>query len=93
MSQTGIEHINAAAKRHRCDWCWEHIQIGQSYDRWRWFGDTDPRSVKVHPECLTAINHCDPVDIMDGWTPGQPRGCDCDKCAQLRATPSREGRE
>lgn len=80
---TGIEHIKSAAKRHRCDWCWEHIKAGEPYARWRWFGDNDPRSVKVHEECLMAINACDVNDIADGWSPGDnPRGCNCGGCSQ-----------
>lgn len=77
-AQTDVEHIRAAIKKHRCDWCWEFIKPGEPYARWRWFGDNDPRSVKVHEECLLAIDACDPADMLDGWTPGDsPRGCNC----------------
>ena len=77
-AQTDIEHIKHAAKSHRCDWCWERVRIGEPYARWRWFGDNDPRSVKVHEECLAAINTSDPHELQDGWTPGDnPRSCNC----------------
>ena len=88
-SQTDVQHIGAAVKRHRCDWCFEFVLPGEPYARWRWFGEGDARSVRVHEECLSAINAADPADMLDGWTPGDcPRGCNCghaDGCERCAA--------
>lgn len=71
-------YVLAARKRHRCDWCWERIEVGQPYKRWRWYDSGDASTVRVHPECSDAISACDPRDMEDGWMPGDnPRGCNC----------------
>ena len=79
MTQTKVEHIKSSRKFHVCSWCFTPINAGEPYDRWRWFGDDGPSTVKVHPECLTAINECIAEEIGPfEWTPGEnPRGCNC----------------
>jgi len=54
VSQTDVEHIKHAKKKRRCDWCFEFIQPGEPYARWRWFGESSPMSVGVH-------------EVMEGW--------------------------
>jgi len=81
--------IKAAQKPHRCDWCAEHIDVGQPYSRYRWYGNGDAVTVKMHPECLTAMHE---LSRLEGgeieFSPGDsPRGCccghdrGCTKCA------------
>jgi hypothetical protein len=63
-----------ARKRHRCTWCWEFIEPGEQYKRYRYFDGGDAGTVKLHPECHEAM-------LQDAaewgprfeWTPGQER--------------------
>lgn len=79
MAQTETEYINAARKTHHCSWCGELIEAGQSYCRYRWFDCGDVGTVKMHPECIKAL---DKVVSQEGgvvyFNPGDsPRGCSC----------------
>lgn len=55
-SYTTPEKIKASKKQRCCDWCLEHIEIGQPYERWRGFDARDAYTVRVHPECAVASN-------------------------------------
>jgi hypothetical protein len=62
-----------ARKRHRCQWCWQFIETGELYRRYRVF-DGDASTVRMHPECYDAMQD----DAADAggfieWTPGQER--------------------
>lgn len=73
MTQT-VTETHKARKRHRCSWCWEHIEVGATYRRYRWFGHGDASTVRTHPECYQAI--LDEIASEGGeieWTPGQER--------------------
>lgn len=80
MSTIGEMTINAARKRHQCDWCNERIEVGDSYVRYLWLdaaGDAQP--TKLHPECRRAVSA---MARQEGsnfeWTPGDfARGCCC----------------
>lgn len=69
--QTQTEHIKAAKKKHRCDWCGERINEGTDYYRWRHFDGGDAGTCKIHPECYSALQATPHSELIDGWTPGQ----------------------
>lgn len=63
-----------AAKQHRCTWCWQFIDAGDNYTRYRFFSYGDASTVKMHPECYGAMQ--DAAREEGGnieWTPGQER--------------------
>lgn len=64
-----------ARHRYRCDWCWQFIEPGDKYRRYRYFADSeDAGRVRMHPECCDLMLH---EAAQDGgwieWTPGQER--------------------
>lgn len=78
-TSTQVENVTAAKKQHRCDWCPEKIEAGESYKRYRWFGDDGAAVVKMHPECYDAmleVAHEEGGQIE--FSPHEsPRGCSC----------------
>lgn len=46
--------VKAVRKRHRCDGCGKHIEIGEPANRWAGMTDGDFGSVIMHPECREA---------------------------------------
>ena len=74
-----VETIKAAQKPHKCSWCGTTIEAGESYKRYRWFGDEGVGVVKEHPECYEAMQEL--IDEAGGeilFSPGDsPRGCNC----------------
>ena len=64
----------AARKRHRCTWCWQFIEIGDQYARYRYYDGGDVGTVRMHPECHGAMQEeaADEGGFIE-WTPGQPR--------------------
>jgi predicted RNA-binding Zn-ribbon protein involved in translation (DUF1610 family) len=54
MHCTDPETIKAAKKLHRCSWCGQRIEIGDSYKRWRCYDGGEAGTVKMHPECDEA---------------------------------------
>ena len=88
-----VETVKAAKKRHRCLWCAEGIEAGETYKRYRWFGDDGPRTVTMHPECYDAM-----LELSQEWGEDiefhegdNPRGCNCghsrgcDRCEARKA--------
>lgn len=76
---TDTRSIVKARKNHYCSWCAEAIYTGQPYDTWRWYDGGDASTVKVHPECLEAL---DEVIKKEGgdyefFAGDNPRGCSC----------------
>lgn len=74
-----VETVKSAKKRHRCSWCAEGIDAGETYKRYRWFGDDGPATVKMHPECYDAMIELsqewgDDIEFREG---DNPRGCNC----------------
>jgi hypothetical protein len=63
-----------ARKTHRCTWCWQLIEPGEEYKRYRHFDNGEARTEKLHPECYEAM--LGEVTEWGGhieWTPGQER--------------------
>jgi len=73
MYTTPIE-THKAKKQHRCEWCWQLIEAGETYSRYRFYDDGEAGTVKMHPECFEAMQ--DEASDEGGWvewTPGQER--------------------
>lgn len=63
-----------AKKQHRCDWCWQFVEVGETYKRYRYYNGGDVGTVKMHPECHDVMQ--DEAREEGGWfewTPGQER--------------------
>lgn len=74
FTQTQIEQIKSAKKKHSCDWCGERIEPGSSYFRWRFFSQShrdEFGTCKLHPECYQDNQSMPRIELVDGWTPGQ----------------------
>lgn len=63
-----------ARKRHRCSWCWQQIEVGEKYRRYRFYDDGEAATVKMHPECHDAMQEAarEEGGVIE-WTPGQER--------------------
>ena len=46
-----VHTVKSARKTHRCQWCGQKIEVGDSYNHWLWFCDGDRTTVKSHIEC------------------------------------------
>lgn len=79
-SHSDVEVIKHAKKAHRCDWCAEKINIGDTYERWRWYDGGDAGTTKMHPECAYASSEVGKEEGYDfEYYPGMfRRGCGCD---------------
>ena len=72
MSASTTPETLKARKTHCCTWCYEHIEIGETYTRYCWFDRECVGTVKMHPECLSAMQ--DMANDEGGnivWTPGE----------------------
>ena len=72
MHMTEVE-THKARKAHRCEWCWQRIDDGTEYKRYRYYGG-EASTVKMHPECYDAMQEA--ASEEGGyieWTPGQER--------------------
>ena len=68
--------IHKATQEHQCSWCGEIISCDQHYNRYRWFEDGEASTIKIHPECLAAMDELNDPDMR--FAPGNnPRGCNC----------------
>lgn len=78
-SYTETETIKAAKKSHRCSWCYERIEVGSEYRRYRHFDQGDAGTVKMHPECYEAMHEAARHEGSNfEFYPGDnPRGCTC----------------
>lgn len=63
--------IKAARKKHRCSWCAEFIERGESYTTvgGKWGGEFS--FAKMHPECYTAYSNDPALDELEEWMPYQ----------------------
>lgn len=94
MSYATPTETHKAAKQHVCDWCGESIVAGETYKRWRYYGDLVV-NVRSHPECLDAAEECASEWGQDEtyFNRSQPRGCwcghstGCETCAARNSTP------
>lgn len=74
MSHCTPDETHRARKAHRCDWCWQSINSGETYKRYRCYMDGDASTVRMHPECHGAM--LEEARLEGGWiewTPGQER--------------------
>lgn len=74
MSYSTEPTTQRAIKPHRCTWCWQLINPGEQYSRYRYFDGGDAGTVKLHPECFDAMQ----VEAKEWgygfeWTPGMER--------------------
>lgn len=73
MPHSTTPETHRARIRHRCEWCWQYIEPGEQYIRWRYFSDGDAESVKMHPECRNDLDA--EIEAQGGgyyeWTPGE----------------------
>lgn len=70
-----------------CEWCANEIQIHTLYSYWVNFDCGEVVTVRLHPECVTAMKSDDSFEFSAG---DNPRGCncgfakDCEKCKETR---------
>lgn len=69
MSQV-LTHV--AIKQHRCSWCGEAINPGETYSRYRYWDRDEAGTVKMHPECDADMQ--EEARISGGWIEWSP-GC------------------
>jgi len=68
------ETTHAAKKIHRCTWCWQLIEVGSEYKRYRYFNCGDAGTCKMHPECFDAMQEAAREEGgFFAFTPGQER--------------------
>ena len=92
MSTSTEVETHKAAKAHRCTWCWQRIDPGSEYKRYRWWNGGDARTERMHPECHAAMREA--ADEAGGWIewiPGNERPTTPN--AQVTGRPSAEGSE
>ena len=65
MHQTQTEDHVARKKVRNCDWCWEHITIGDAYRRYRFYDAGTAITIYMHPECYVAMT--DMAREEGGW--------------------------
>ncbi|CAB4154600.1 hypothetical protein UFOVP652_17 [uncultured Caudovirales phage] len=75
MSHVTESTCHTAIKRHRCTWCWQFIEAGEQYQRYRYYDGGEASTIKMHPECFDAMQQ-ESRELGYGvfeWTPGQER--------------------
>jgi hypothetical protein len=79
MSQTTETRQVKARKRHRCDWCGQHIEVGEIHPVYTAFFEGTATRIRMHAECRKAM---DAVTAKEGWIEWMPgdytRGCTCE---------------
>lgn len=72
--QTRITDHVAKRRVRNCDWCWEHIKIGEEYRSYRYYDGGTAATIYMHPECCEAMGE---MARDEGgwceWTPGMER--------------------
>lgn len=85
-----VRRVAKSRKAKRCTWCDEMIDVGQPAVCWLWKDGADVYSVRMHPECYTAMGK--EASRRGGYdfefTAGEySRGCGCEhgtcECADL----------
>lgn len=72
MTDTTIH--KAVRKKHRCEWCGELIDIGDTYHRYRWFQHGEAGVCKMHPECMADMQTA--AHDEGGWIEFTPHCAD-----------------
>lgn len=63
--------VRAVRKPHRCAWCAERVEKGESAQYRAYVFDGDFGSDWMHPECADAMaRYPDQGELGDGWCPG-----------------------
>ena len=57
-------------KNHLCGWCNQTIKSGNKAQYRAYTFDGDFVSEWQHPECYLAMCASDPIDLQNGWCPG-----------------------
>lgn len=87
MHMTEVE-THKARKAHRCEWCWQRIDEGTEYKRYRYYDGGEAATIKMHPECMEAMQ--EEAAHWGGdfeWTPGQERPkVDADETPNAKVT-------
>ena len=74
MASFHEQSVKRSRKRRWCDWCGEAIEIGQPYESYRWADGGDAGTVKMHPECLAAMDRAAKAEGGNiVWCPGDFR--------------------
>jgi hypothetical protein len=64
------ESMVKTRKPHRCEWCAERIETGETVPYRAYHFDGELQQGWMHSECKAAMLTVDIYDLMDGWTPG-----------------------
>jgi len=80
-TQTEVEKIKSAKKSHSCSWCGTEIAPLEPYYRYRWFDGSDASTVKMHEDCMSAMeDEISQIGHGVEFYPGENnRGCYCQK--------------
>ena len=66
--------IHLAKKLHRCTWCWQVIEAGTKYNRFRRYNGGEVGTEKLHQECyLAMLEAAKEEGGYIEWTPGMER--------------------
>lgn len=68
-----------ARKTHRCWWCGEPIEKGDTYCKWACMDGGTVATIKVHPECRDAWYSLPPIDAEEVGFAEFSRGCTCER--------------
>ena len=49
-------HTKLRGRIRRCEWCGQHIAIGERYGKWLFYDGGERSTVYAHAECLEAWN-------------------------------------
>ena len=80
MEVSEVRTIQAARKRHVCDWCNEWTEAGEAYSTW--FCYDERVSVRMQPECYEAqLRGIDPGEELPPRGEYR-RGCWCGERAE-----------
>jgi len=74
MSHVTETETHRANKNHGCSWCGQRINSGEVYQRYRYYDGGDAMTIKMHPECHSAMQE---AAAEEGgwieWITGQDR--------------------
>ncbi len=75
MECSRLVNVKHAHKRYRCIWCWEFIEIGETYVRWFYYEER--AQCRMQPECKHAADKAVPYDEFLPIPGTYRRGCWC----------------